>query len=247
MRWAYPLSAFVSVLAAINGLGTFTVGNTPEKTVLLMLVMTGAGFILFSRRQLWAVLAFTFAGWAWFARAADYGPGWPYFGFALLGAAVMASLFQRLRLQSFRAMLRETPVGAAAPASPAPAAPIPEAMTNQGDERFRRWYEATFEGIGIHKKGIILEANQPLAALLARPPGELIGKNLLDWFTRASRDLIEKSILLGNYRPFEAVACRADKTELHLELYTKQISYQGKTVRVSALRDITERKRAARP
>jgi hypothetical protein len=43
------------------------------------------------------------------------------------------------------------------------------------------------------------------------------------------------------------VACRADKTELHLELYTKQISYQGKTVRVSALRDITERKRAARP
>ena len=64
MRWAYPLSAFVSVLAAINGLGTFTVGNTPEKTVLLMLVMTGAGFILFSRRQLWAVLAFTFAGWA---------------------------------------------------------------------------------------------------------------------------------------------------------------------------------------
>lgn len=138
MRWAYPLSAFVSVLAAINGLGTFTVGNKPEKTVLLMLVMTGAGFLLFSRRQLWAVLAFTFAGWAWFARAADYGPGWPYFGFALLGAAVMASLFQRLRLQSFRAMLRETPVGAAAPASPAPVAPIPEAMTNQGDERFRR-------------------------------------------------------------------------------------------------------------
>ena len=75
MRWAYPLSAFVSVLAAINGLGTFTVGNPPEKTVLLMLVMTGAGFLLFSRRQLWAVLAFTFAGWAWFARAADYGPG----------------------------------------------------------------------------------------------------------------------------------------------------------------------------
>lgn len=142
-------------------------------------------------------------------------------------------------------MLRETPVGAAAPASPAPAAPIPEAVTNQGDERFRRWYEATFEDIAIHEKGIILEANQPLAALLARPPGELIGKNLLDRLTRASRDLIEESILLGNYRPFEALACRADKTELHLELYTKQISYQGKTVMVSALCDITERKRPA--
>jgi len=92
----------------------------------------------------------------------------------------MASLFQRLGLQSFRAMLRETPVGAAAPASPAPAAPIPEVMTNQGDERFPRCYEPTFEGIAINEKGIILEANQPLAALLARPPGELIGKNLLD-------------------------------------------------------------------
>lgn len=241
LRWAHPLGAFVSVLAAINGLGTFTVGNTPEKTVLLMLVVTGAGFLLFSKRQLAAVLAFTFVGWGWFAREAGFGPGWPYFGFALLGAAAMAGLFQRLGLQSFRAMLREKP--AAEPPPPAP--PVPEEVTNQGDERFRRWYEATFEGIAIHEKGVILEANQPLAALLGRPSGELIGENLLEWFTRASRDLIEESILLGNFRPFEAVACRPDKTELHLELYTKQISYQGRTVMVTALRDITERKRAA--
>jgi hypothetical protein len=76
--------------------------------------------------------------------------------------------------------------------------------------------KATFEGIAIHERGVIIEGNQSLATLLNCSVESLRGLNLLDWFTRASRSVIEESILLGNFRPFEAVARRADKTELHV-------------------------------
>ncbi len=246
LRWAHPLGALVAVLTAVNGLGAFTLGNTPEKTVILMLVLAGAGFLLFSTRWLRLVLVLTLGGWSWFAWRADFGPGWTFFGMALAGAALLAVLFQRLELQSLREMLRSAPAsGSSAGPFVAAASTTLEMKTGENAESFRRWYEATFEGIAIHEKGIIIEANQPLAALLGCEMKELPGKDLLHWFTRASRDLIEESILLGNYRPFEAVALHSDKTELYLELYTKQIPYQGRTVMVTALRDITERKRAA--
>ena len=246
LRWTHPLGALVVVLTAVNGLGAFTLGNTPEKTAVLMLVVAGAGFLLFSTRWLWLALTITLGGWSWFAWRADFGPGWTFFGIVLTGAALLALLFQRLELRSLREMLRSAPtfeytIGPALE----PASETLEMKTGENAEKFRRWYEATFEGIAIHEKGIIIEANQPLAALLGCEMKELPGKDLLHWFTRASRDLIEESILLGNYRPFEAVALHADKTELYLELYTKQIPYQGRTVMVTALRDITERKRAA--
>jgi PAS domain S-box-containing protein len=92
---------------------------------------------------------------------------------------------------------------------------------------------------------VIIEANQALATLLRCDAASLVGQNLLDWFTRASRDVIQESILLGNFRPFEAVARRPDKTDLHVELFTKRIFHGGKEVVVTAFRDITERQRAA--
>jgi PAS domain S-box-containing protein len=122
---------------------------------------------------------------------------------------------------------------------------VESSSLKENEERFRRWYEATFEGIALHEKGVILEANQALASLLRCEAASLTGQNLLDWFTRASRDMIEESVLLGNFRPFEAVARRPDKTELHVELFTKQLNYRGKEVMVTAFRDITERQRAA--
>ncbi|HWN96310.1 MAG TPA: PAS domain S-box protein, partial [Methylomirabilota bacterium] len=233
LRWAHPLGTLVSTLVVLNALGWFTLGITPEKTVPLAFAIFGAGCLLFTTRSLVLIILIACAGWFWFARQAGFTTGWPYFG-GVLGAACLISLmFQRLHLQAIKQMLRT---------SPAPDKGETSAAT---DERFRRWYEATFEGIAIHEKGVILEANQALATLLRCDTSAVIGQNLLDWFTRASRDVIEESILLGNFRPFEAVARRPDKTELHVELFTKRICHDGKEVMVTAFRDITERQRAA--
>ena len=83
-----------------------------------------------------------------------------------------------------------------------------------------------------------------LGRLLGCEPAELVGKNLLEWFTLTSRSMVEESILLGNYRPFEAVVGRSDGAELPLELFSKELPYQGRLVMVTAFRDISERQRA---
>ncbi len=235
LRWAHPLGTFVSALVVLNALGWFTFGITPEKTVPLAFAVFGAGCLLFTTRSLFLIIIIACSGWFWFARQAHFTMGWSYFGGVLAAACVISLLFQRLHLQTIKQMLRTTP----GPNESESAA------TASTDERFRRWYEATFEGIAIHEKGVIFEANEALAALLRCDAPSLVGKNLLDWFTRASRNVIEESIFLGNFRPFEAVARRPDKTELHVELFTKRICHGGKEMMVTAFRDITERQRAA--
>jgi PAS domain S-box-containing protein len=243
LRWAHPLGTFVCTLAVVNALGWFTVENTPEKTVPVAFAVFCAGCLLFTTRSLVLVIAVAVIGWACFAQQAHFTLGWFYFGGVLLAGCLIALMFQRLHLQAIKQMLRTTvePVTNSMGASSA----SPAASTEEHDERFRRWYEATFEGIAIHEKGVILEANQALAALLRCDAATLTGQNLLDWFTRASRNVIDESILLGNFRPFEAIARRSDKTELHIELFTKRMTYGGKEVMVTAFRDITERQRAA--
>lgn len=229
MRWSHPLGTFVSVLVVVNALAWFSLGLSPEKTVPVAFSVFAAGFLLFTTRSLVVVIAVALAGWFCFAWQAWFGGDWMYFGAALAVACVVSLLFQRLHLIAIKQMLRT-------------ADPLTGPKT---DEQFRRWYEATFEGIAIHRGGIIIEANQSLAVLLRCEPSALVGKNLLDWFTHASREMIEESIILGNFRPFEAVACRPDNTELHVELFSKRIQFHGKEVMVTAFRDITERQRAA--
>ncbi len=238
LRWAFPLGEFTCVLLALNALGWFTLGITPEKTAPLAFIVLAAGFLLFTPRGLCVVILIAGGGWYWVARQAGFTSGWLYFGGVLAASCVASIIFQRLQLQTIKQMLRSVPV-------PSPVAPAVPVRTEEQDEHFRRWYEATFEGIAIHERGVILETNQALATLLNCEITALPKQNLLDWFTRASRNVIEESILLGNFRPFEAVVQRPDKTELHVELYTKRISYQGREVTVTAFRDITERQRAA--
>ena len=239
LRWAHPLGTLVSTLVVVNTLGWFTLGVTPEKTVPLAFAIFGAGCLLFTTRSLVFVIVIAIGGWFWFARQSGFTAGWTYFGGVLAAACLISLLIQRLHLQVIKQMLRAVPEPVATPP------PAPALSPAETDEHFRRWYEATFEGIAIHEKGVILETNHALAALLRCELSALPGKNLLDWFTRASRDVIQESILLGNFRPFEAVALRPDKTELPVELFTKRISYGGKEVMVTAFRDMTERQRAA--
>lgn len=235
LRWAQPLSALVATLLVLNALGVFAFQFVPQTTEALLLAILAGSALMYCPRLLLLVLAVAIGGWLGIACQAGFTHPWWRHGLLLGSASLIALVAQRLQLASMKQMLRGTNDGVARPA----------ANVEEEEERFRRWYEATFEGIAIHDKGTILEANHPLAVLLQCEVTDLRGYNILDWFTRASRGIIEESILLGNFRPFEAVVRRKDKSELHLELFSKRIPYGGREVMVTAFRDITERLRAA--
>ncbi len=115
------------------------------------------------------------------------------------------------------------------------------------EERFRRLSEAAFEGIMIHDRGIILDANQAFADLFHHPhPDDLIGKNGLEELplTPESQQRIQANMRSGSTLAFEIAVVRQDGSIVHAETQGRTMLYQGREVRVVAMRDITARKRA---
>jgi PAS domain S-box-containing protein len=117
-----------------------------------------------------------------------------------------------------------------------------EEALRESEQRFRRLSEATFEAIVIHDKGKILDANQNFAKMFGYELSEVIGKNALDFAAPESRDLLLKNVLSGCEKPYEGIALRKDGSTFVQEIRGKAIPYEGRIIRVTAMRDIAERK-----
>jgi len=109
--------------------------------------------------------------------------------------------------------------------------------------RWRFLSEATFEGIMLHDKGIILDVNHVLAKITGYEIEELIGKNGFELVTSESQEIIKKNILCGYEKPYKVTAIRRDGSTFPAEIQAKIISNASQDIRVAAIRDITERNR----
>jgi PAS domain S-box-containing protein len=114
----------------------------------------------------------------------------------------------------------------------------------ESEDRFRALSAATFEAVAIHDQGIIVEANQSFAAMFGYPLAEVIGRGALEFAAPRSRELVLQKIRSGATDPYEATGLRKDGSTFVGELRGKPIQYRGRAMRVTAIRDITERKRA---
>jgi PAS domain S-box-containing protein len=103
--------------------------------------------------------------------------------------------------------------------------------------------EGTFEGIIRHRDGIILDANNAVVEMTGYKVEELIGQNSCELLiAKELQDVFRKIIISDSEKPYEAVVCRKDGSNVAVEVQGKVISYQGEKMRVAAIRDITERK-----
>jgi PAS domain S-box-containing protein len=119
-----------------------------------------------------------------------------------------------------------------------------EAIMQESDERLRRLAEASFEGIIIHDQGMILDTNARFAAMLGYERVDLIGKHMFAFTAPAARPALAQRLRAGNDQPTESIALRKDGTTFPVEIQSRPTPYQGRTVRVAAIRDVTERKQA---
>jgi PAS domain S-box-containing protein len=112
-----------------------------------------------------------------------------------------------------------------------------------GEERFRRLTAATMEGILIHDYGTIVDANPGLAQMFGYDLSEIIGRNVLDFVVSASdRDVVESNIRSGDEQPYQITVVRRDGSEVDVEVRGRSTAYQGRSVRVASIRDITDRR-----
>jgi PAS domain S-box-containing protein len=119
-----------------------------------------------------------------------------------------------------------------------------EEELQQGHERFRLLAEATFEGIAFTEEGRILEVNDQLARMLGYRKDELIGAEVRSVVFPEDRPRVLENIQKGRESTIEHRFVRKDGVVITVEAHGKPFTYEGRGVRLTALRDITERKQA---
>jgi len=119
-----------------------------------------------------------------------------------------------------------------------------EQAMRENEERFRLLAEAAFEGLGIAEEGRIVDCNEDLAAMLGYARAEMIGMPVADLVAPEHVDLVADAHRSGSTARYEHMARRKDGSTFHVEVQGRPFTYQGRKLRVSAIRDITERRRA---
>jgi PAS domain S-box-containing protein len=118
------------------------------------------------------------------------------------------------------------------------------AAVRESEEMFRCLAEASFEGIAVHDGGRILEVNRTHARLFGYTPAEMVGMSVYELTAPETRDRVQQHIQSGHEGPYEAVGIRRDGSTFLGEVRAGAATYRGRPVRVVAIRDITERRRA---
>jgi PAS domain S-box-containing protein len=119
-----------------------------------------------------------------------------------------------------------------------------EEALRESRERFEALAKASFEGIGFSHDGIIIDANAQLAQMLGYDPSEIIGKPVADLVAPEDRELVRRYMEAGYEDRYENRLLRKDRSTLVVETQAKHFAYRGRVIRVTAMRDITERKQA---
>ncbi|MGD9353485.1 MAG: PAS domain S-box protein [Desulfobacterales bacterium] len=114
----------------------------------------------------------------------------------------------------------------------------------ESEERLKALSEASFEAIFLSEKGICLDQNQAAERIFGYTRAEAVGRHGTEWIIPEDRELVKNNMLSGYEESYEGTALRKDGTTFPCEIQGRRIDYQGRSIRITALRDITERKQA---
>ena len=110
----------------------------------------------------------------------------------------------------------------------------------ESEQRFKILHNASFGGIAVHDKGLILECNQGLSDITGYSIEELVGMDGLLLIAPDYRAFVMDKINSGYEEVYEVFGIRKNQEIYPLKLEARNIPYKGKQVRAVEFRDITE-------
>jgi len=119
-----------------------------------------------------------------------------------------------------------------------------EAAIRESEERFRLLSEAAFEGIGVSEQGRIVDCNEDLATMLGYRREEMIGRPVFDFVAPTDTEKVAERHRSDSAERYEHMARRKDGSTFHVEVQGRSLPHQGRKLRVSAIRDVSERRRS---
>ncbi|MGE5468208.1 MAG: PAS domain S-box protein [Ignavibacteria bacterium] len=112
------------------------------------------------------------------------------------------------------------------------------------ERQFHDVADATFEGLFVHDYGRIVFANRACAELAGCSIEDLVGRQLLDFVAPEEHPRVIQH--LASTEPvmnYETTGVHADGTRFPVEVFGRPFVFQGKPMRIAAIRDIGDRLR----
>ena len=119
-----------------------------------------------------------------------------------------------------------------------------EQAIRDSEERLRKFSDATSEGIVFIENGVIVDSNEATSRMFRIASSELIGRSSIDFVAPESVESVVNNIRAGFERPYEVTLMRADGSRFAADVVGKDIVSNGKTLRMTTMRDISDRKQA---
>jgi len=115
----------------------------------------------------------------------------------------------------------------------------------ESEERFKNLAAAAFEGICISENGRILDVNNQFLTMFGHGQrDEMIGRQIIELVAPESRELVMEAIRDGRETIYVHQLLRKDGSIFFAEAQAKMVRNGNRTLRMTALRDVTERKNA---
>lgn len=112
----------------------------------------------------------------------------------------------------------------------------------ESEERFRFLSQSTFEGIFIHKNGIVLDCNDSFLKMYGFLKEEIVGKDMIETvICESDRKKIAQNIVKKVAKPYIIGAQKKDGSSFIAEIEARNVEYDGEEVRIAAVRDVSER------
>lgn len=111
-------------------------------------------------------------------------------------------------------------------------------VARESERRVQILADAPFEGILIHERGKILDANRTLLDMFGLSLEDAMGKRVLDFIPPDARDQVSQELENPRSEVFITYASRSNGEKLKLEVRGRHFPAQGRTVRVVSMRPV---------
>ncbi|HSY43402.1 MAG TPA: PAS domain S-box protein [Candidatus Acidoferrum sp.] len=118
------------------------------------------------------------------------------------------------------------------------------ARLRESEERYRNLTQAAFEGVIITENGRILDMNEQMLKMFGYERNEMIDRPIVDVVAPESRSIAAECIRTGREEAHELQLLRKDGGFFVAETRSRMLHAGGHALRMTALQDITARKRA---
>jgi len=111
----------------------------------------------------------------------------------------------------------------------------------ESETHFRNLTEAAFEGVCISENGRLLDVSEQLLTMIGYERGEVLGRQIPEFIAPESRQAVVEALRADKEAPYGVLLVRKDGSSFNCEVRAKVVQVGGRSLRMTAVRDITER------